>query len=697
MYLTIRKWFAELFDKLGRREFSSSVKLFVGLGILWVSPIIVLLALSLGHLRTIQNVAVEGVRNILFSSQTQLLKGRLTQEANRLSTVFARIQDETYSLATFSNALLAFPSPLSYRNGSQYDLKEGALYTSPVDDGNSALQVSRYHRSQDTLIAATEALDLMLKPLAAHESRIVLGWMIHRDGIARAYPWRNFRQMPPEREQTSWPFYYLADAEHDPGRKVIFTPLYLDPLSHEWMISCLSPVYSGERHVATVGVDVTIHNLLQEISNVRLSQGTSVLLVSGTDIIVASANLPLASLGLDPAAPSQGQNLLRSTLPAFRRLVASLPAAKEDIRFFEAPGLRAYVGHSTVESLGWKVVLIVPEHEFMGLANENGNKILSEMKEIILNYFHILVFVLLGIAGVSFFLFIHQSRGLRMLLSGIRTLGDGDLLHRIPEDRTEFGQLAKALNSMAQSLLERKADLLRMTAEVEQERKLSAVGRLAAGVAHEVNNPLATISTYTQLLLRRSDLPEEVPVNLRKVMAEIQRIQAQLRNLLDLSRVQRPIMTELDPNIVVKEVVDLINHEAAARGIEIRLSLGEDCRNICLDRSGLKQIVWNLLGNAMDAQSGGGSIRVRTCDTGAEDIKPLFVLEIEDDGPGIPESVLPHIFEPFFTTKEFGQGTGIGLAVVYGIVKGHDGVITVQNRASGGCLFRVTFPGKEEN
>ncbi|MGB9081044.1 MAG: HAMP domain-containing sensor histidine kinase, partial [Desulfuromonadaceae bacterium] len=357
------------------------------------------------------------------------------------------------------------------------------------------------------------------------------------------------------------------------------------------------------------------------------------------------------------------------------------------------PGHQLFIGHATVQPLGWKIVLVVPVEEFIAPANESASKILSEMKELWTSYIHILVFLLLGVIGISLVTFMHQSRGLRTLLQAIHILGEGDLSHRVPEDHTELGRLAKALNSMARSLLEKKAELQRVIAEVEQGRKLTAVGRLAAGVAHEVNNPLATISTYTQLLLWRSDLPQDVPKDLRKVMGEIQRIQSKLRDLLDLSRLQSPVMTEQDPNVIIQEVTDLVSHDAMTRGIALDLVLAPE-RTILVDRSGLKQVVWNLLGNALEAQEQGGRIAVRTFFEEDKAAQHLFVLEVEDEGPGIPESVLPHIFEPFFTSKEFGKGTGLGLAIVYSIVKGHDGTIEVRNLEPKGCRFRATFPGK---
>ncbi len=250
---------------------------------------------------------------------------------------------------------------------------------------------------------------------------------------------------------------------------------------------------------------------------------------------------------------------------------------------------------------------------------------------------------------------------------------------------------------MAESLLEKKRELKRADAEMEQGRRLTAVGRLAAGVAHEVNNPLATISTYTQLLLR-SELPTEASASLERVMREIARIQEKLRNLLDLSRIQSPVKTRVSANALVREVTDLAYHEAQARGIELRLYLERGEGELCLDQSGFKQVLWNLLSNALAAQEQGGEVRVSTWFVGREEEEggASFVLEVEDRGPGIPEKVLPYIFEPFFTTKEVGQGTGLGLAVVNSIVQGHDGHIEVANLRPRGCRFRVRLPVKGE-
>lgn len=667
-------------------------KILLGFGLIWVLPITLMLFMSSRHLQTIKDNAVEGARVVLISSQEKHLQEMLVKEASRLSTLFTRIQDETYTLGSYSQALLKNPEQHSFRNGSQYGLNQDGIYGNATNDSNSTLYVPRHEPSQDPIIAATESLDLLLKPLAEREVRMVLAWMVHRNGITRAYPWRDFNQMPRDRKITSWPFYYLADPSHNPHKKVLFTPAYLDPLSREWMISCLFPVYVKGQFEATVGIDLTIENLLREITGSKLSKGSSSLLLSGNEIIAASANLPLEALGLDPKSPPHGQKLSSSTSQDVKEMMDRLQAEKGNITYIKTPALRAFAGQGAVEPLGWKIVFLVPEEEVTAPANESARKIIAETKEMRSNFIHILVFALLGVVGLTVIVIIHQSKGLRTLLRGIFELGNGNLSHRIPEDHSEFGQLAKALNSMAFSLQEKKKELQRVFAEVEQGRKLTAIGRLAAGVAHEVNNPLATISTYTQMILRRSDIPGDVSDNMKVVMGEITRIQAQLRNLLDLSRLRSPLITEINPNTIVKEIVDLVCYETTARGVNLSTTLCDDCRTIPADGSGFKQVVWNLLRNALDAQEKGGTISVKTYFKSGAGESSAFVMEVADEGPGISEVNLPHIFEPFFTTKEVDEGTGLGLSIVYNIVKNHGGTIDVRNLSPKGCIFEVAFP-----
>lgn len=148
-----------------------------------------------------------------------------------------------FATLAIARPLVESPGDFHYRSGSRYRFDPAQVYGNPDDDGHSRLFVPSYQPSLDPLIVATESLDTFLKPLAETEPRMVLGWFIHKDGISRTSPWLDFKLLPRDREVTSWPFYFLAGPEHNPGGEAVFTPLYLDPLSSDHMISCLSPVY----------------------------------------------------------------------------------------------------------------------------------------------------------------------------------------------------------------------------------------------------------------------------------------------------------------------------------------------------------------------------------------------------------------------------------------------------------------------
>lgn len=693
-------------------------KLFLCAMLLFLLPVGVITHLTFRHLRTIKEVSSKEVQSTLVTSQVDYLKKHLLKEAQKISGEFTNIRDQMHLLGSLTQAILTNPGQFMYRNGSHYQLTAEGDYVNPSDDGNSSLYVPRrlpsldalipamenfgavnlnrfiptYRSSLDTLIGATESLDIFWKSLMELEPRIALGWLIHRDLISRTYPWRDFKWFPRYPEVTSWPFYYLADPAHNPDAREVFTPVYTDPLSQQSMLSCLSPVYVDGEHLATVGADITVDALFREISQARLGEDSSTLLVAGSQIIAASEKLPMPALGLDPARAAYGQSLKSGKLTlAGKTLFADRPN-KVGVDFIESDGLRIFAGYTEIETLGWRLFLLVPEAEFLGPVNVKAQAIFAESERIKGNFLHILIFATVSVIVLGYVVMMHQSRGLRILLAGIQEFAQGNLKHRLQQDESEFGELGQALNTMAGNLLEQKRELKKAYDLVEQGRKLTAVGRLAAGVAHEVNNPLATISTYVQMLHLRNDLPAEVCSDLLKIKAEIARIQQKMRNFLDLSRMQNLVKARVDPNQLVREVVDMAQHEARAKKVELILECDDEMQTLTLDPSGLKQVLWNLLGNAIASQPQGGQVRVATSWAVSAPHHQDFILQVSDQGPGVAENLLPHIFDPFFTTKEFGQGTGLGLAVVSSIVEGHNGKISVENLAPKGCCFRVIFP-----
>jgi two-component system NtrC family sensor kinase len=257
----------------------------------------------------------------------------------------------------------------------------------------------------------------------------------------------------------------------------------------------------------------------------------------------------------------------------------------------------------------------------------------------------------------------------------------GDLATVIPVTAShELGDLARAFNSMTQSL----ADARR---QVTQADKLASVGRLAAGVAHEINNPLTGVLTYASFLAKRAETDPETRQDLEVIVRETKRCREIVRGLLDFARQAPPLRRPTDLNVVVRRTLAVLQNQLSLKRVSAVLDLAEDLPQVAADQNQLQQVVLNLVLNAADATGeSGGTIRVTT--RGEESSVELAV---EDEGCGIRREHLPHLFEPFFSTKGTG-GTGLGLAVIWGIVQGHGGTIDVKSEEGKGARFTVRLP-----
>ena len=218
--------------------------------------------------------------------------------------------------------------------------------------------------------------------------------------------------------------------------------------------------------------------------------------------------------------------------------------------------------------------------------------------------------------------------------------------------------------------------------------RLAAVGELVAGVAHEVNNPLSSISAFAQLLLRDGDLSPHQRESLEVIRAETMRASQVVKDLLAFARRSEVQSAPLDLNGVVGRTVRMRQYQFSEASVRVESDLAADLPSVMGDARQLQQVCLNLLTNAVQAMSpGGGVLHVRTYQA-----NDRVRLEVKDTGPGIAVDARAHIFEPFFTTKKEGEGTGLGLSVSYGIVSSHGGTIEVVETGPAGTTFRVTLP-----
>jgi two-component system NtrC family sensor kinase len=224
--------------------------------------------------------------------------------------------------------------------------------------------------------------------------------------------------------------------------------------------------------------------------------------------------------------------------------------------------------------------------------------------------------------------------------------------------------------------------------------KLTSLGKLAAVVAHEINNPLTGILTSARLMrkwVERGDDLGEHAGNMREqlqlIESESKRCGEIVRNLLTFSRVAPLNVTEVDINAVVRQTIRLVEHRLDLGNITQRLELADGLPRFQGDASQLEQLLLALVMNAIDAMPREGTLRIATLAK-----EKSIVIEVEDDGTGIPPDFLPRLFDPFVTTKEEGKGVGLGLAISRSIVERHNGTICVQSEQGRGTKFTITLP-----
>ena len=264
----------------------------------------------------------------------------------------------------------------------------------------------------------------------------------------------------------------------------------------------------------------------------------------------------------------------------------------------------------------------------------------------------------------------------------------GDLEARATVKRSdEVGELAAAFNRMMQELerARRREDVRRV--QLAHTEKMVAVGTLAAGVAHEVNNPLAGILTCLETIRAN---PEDAETRLRYldlVQDGIKRIEHTVLNLLGFSRPGAIRVQPTSLNEDLRHVAELVQYQLRKNNVDVEYDLSEADPIVLVDHFQMEQLFLNLILNAIEAMPKGGKLTLRTRLEGESGVG-----EVADTGTGIPEEIRDRIFDPFFTTREVGKGTGLGLSVSYNIVAAHGGTISVESRVGEGSTFRVTFP-----
>jgi signal transduction histidine kinase/ActR/RegA family two-component response regulator len=313
-----------------------------------------------------------------------------------------------------------------------------------------------------------------------------------------------------------------------------------------------------------------------------------------------------------------------------------------------------------------------------------------------------IAFLLVG-AVIIYFIVTRMLNPLNTLIQGVQTLGKGDFNERVPvETDDEIGKLAMAFNQMSESLMKREVEKKRLEAQLSHSQRMEAIGTLAGGIAHDFNNILGAISGYTELAMAKAPRESKISQYLTQIYLSSRRAVDLVRQILEFSRETEQSLRPIAISALVRETLKMMRAT-----IPTSIAIHEDIRSerdtVLCDPTRIHQVIMNLCTNAYQAigdRPGEIEVTVETTEISEESELPVHGLDpgayirltVRDNGSGMEPAVMDRIFDPFFTTKKTGEGTGLGLSVVHGIVKNYRGKITVESHDGQGSTFHVYLP-----
>ena len=335
--------------------------------------------------------------------------------------------------------------------------------------------------------------------------------------------------------------------------------------------------------------------------------------------------------------------------------------------------------------------------------------------KVVLSFFGIALLCLFLVLIMYYFITAGITNPLRDMVVATEKIAQGDLSHEMKvQSRDEIGHLALSFNQMVKNLknahqelkewgktlekrvAERTEELRKAQYQLIQSEKLASLGKLAAVVAHEINNPLAGVLTYIKLLLRimkRKPFPldriTEMGNYLSMMDTEMGRVTRIVKDLLTFSRQSKPEIENANINNILEKSLSLLENKLKLQNIKLHSMLDSTLPLVPCDFSQIQQTLMNIIINGSEAMPQGGELTVKSCHLPEEG---FVKIEISDTGTGISEEHITKIFDPFFSTKESGKGVGLGLSIVYGIINEHKGSIVVRSKLGKGATFVVKLP-----
>lgn len=745
-----------------------------------VPVLLIELALVVAYLATNSLVRDRNVAALQRSAEASLLETARI-EADVVGAHLQGVADLTAVFAAQVRAAHQRPYQPDAAEQARYLLSDSGVWHTRAGSPGAAMfysaitELGPAQRQQAWQLAQ---LDPLLQALVDSSDLVTQAYFNSHDSMNRIYPAIDvLAQYPADLDVRDYSFYYRADAEHNPQRAVVWTDVYVDPAGQGWMTSAIAPVYlDGQAQLqGVVGLDVQMARLIRHVLALKLPWGSYAVLLDGRGSIMAmptaaEAEWQLHGLLETDASGALGADRVRpDAFNVYRRadsqaLAQQLEQADGGVVALTLDGRPKLAAWSRIAGVGWPLLVVADQARLYADADAlraRVNRIaIGIILALLLFYLLFLWYLYRQSVRVGQRL-AEPMRGLRRMMAAIaqgrfrpppvqsdiaelaavsRGLADmGEALrssrHQLDQANQQLAQSnqaleqrvaarTRALEEANQALRRERSEQTRLIqalrqtqSQLVQSEKMASVGVLAAGVAHEINNPLAFVSAnlamlndYVPQLLQlqqqtaalvavdRQDcrdrlerearlalIRQDLPALLTDALDGVERIRRVTASLLDFSHAGDTQWQRCDLNHCVTSTLVICQH--ACRHSELRTELDPALPAIRAVPAQLNQVIMALVLNAAQALGRDGRICVGT----GHDEQEVWLV-VEDNGPGIAVEHRARIFDPFFTTKAAGEGTGLGLAIVQGIVQAHGGRIRVDSTPGAGARFTVTLP-----
>lgn len=717
---------------------------------------------------------------------TEQLRHTAQQQAEQISLQLAAVADNADLLRLHTERALLTPFVPDDAERSRYTLtQDGIFHTTHGLPGRAALYYSRFTRigeAERTKALQLSQLDPLLASLVETNSLVVQSYVHTRDRMVRIHPYFDvIQRFGRDYDVTTYNFFYEADAQRNPERKVIWTDVYIDPAGLGWMASAVAPVYPGGREQleAVVGLDITVDIFVQQVLRLRLPWSGYGVLVDKRDFLLALPPQGEKDWGLKELVHFSYQEAIRKDTfkpDSFnlrkredsRALGERMLSEHHGLDTLTLAGRSKQVAWSTVENTGWKLLVIVDEAEIFAEAQALNARFLRV---------GLIMIAAMVLFYALFFAWLYRRvRRMSALLAAplldqeamMQRIGQGEYMQPLPSypvlelQRTGEGlvHMGQRLSQSNASLQHARRDLEQLNLELEerihlrtrelkeanqalsqenalkqaliqeleraqgqliQSEKQASLAQLAAGIAHELKNPLNFITNLSEVNVELAselmgalrEKPQALLMDYQEIIKNIEQGAAVIhQHGLRADRIIRSMMeharsrsgefelTEVVP--LVEDYLRLTYHGERARSPELQVSFVREfdaqVGKVLAIPQELGRVLQNLIHNAIYAvsekqrESTGDyvpTILVRVLREGGD-----LIIQVEDNGPGIPKDIQDRIFEPFFTTKPTGAGnTGLGLSLSYDIIaKLHGGRLTVESEPGQYTRFTVRLP-----